>query len=72
MTRWLIVVEDDIEPRLEGPFKSDRIRITAAKGHRRKDLDKQDGIFRLDIGASGSPRIYPFASREVSSGTDAG
>jgi len=24
MTRWLVVVEGDIEPRLEGPFKSEQ------------------------------------------------
>lgn len=71
MTRWLVVVEDDIEPRIEGPFKSDRTRITAAREHRRNDPDKRDGIFGLDISSSGSPEIHHFASCEVSPETDA-
>jgi hypothetical protein len=70
MTRWLVVVEDDVEPRLEGPFKSDQGRVVAAQEHRKKDFDKRDGLFRLDITASGSPRIYNFVYREVSSQTD--
>jgi len=65
MTRWLVVVEDDLEPRLEGPFKSDKLRVDAAYEHRSKDLQERDGLFRLDISASGSPRISPFISREV-------
>jgi len=68
MTRWLVVVEDDIEPRLQGPFRSDRARVMAAQEHRTKDFQKRDGLFRLDIGASGPPRIYSFASLEVNPG----
>jgi hypothetical protein len=68
MTRWLVVVEDDIEPRLEGPFRSDGKRVTAAQEHRTKDLQKRDGLFRLDISVSGSPRINHFVSREVDPG----
>ena len=71
MTRWLVVVEDDIEPRLEGPFKNDQTRVAAARDHRTRDLDKRDGLFRLDISASGSPRICHFVSQEVSSGDQA-
>lgn len=65
MTRWLVVVEDDIEPCLEGLFRGDRKRVTAAQEHRTKDLQKRDGPFRLDISASGSPRMYHFVSREL-------
>ena len=65
MTRWLVVVEGDVEPRLEGPFKTDLGRVVAAQEHRRKDLHERDGLFRLDIGASGSPRIYNFLHLEV-------
>jgi hypothetical protein len=71
MTRWLVVVEGDIEPHIEGPFKSDRMRLIAAREHRRNDPDKRDGIFELDIGASGLPRICPFTSGEVNPETDA-
>lgn len=71
MTHWLVVVENDIEPRIEGPFKSDRMRINAARRHRRNDPEKRDGIFGLDISASGSPEFYHFASCEISPETNA-
>ena len=70
MTRWLVVVEGDVEPRLEGPFKSERTRVAAARRHRRNDLEKQDGLFELDISGSGSPEICAFASIEVNPDTD--
>jgi hypothetical protein len=70
MTRWLVVVEGDVEPRLEGPFKSDQVRVGAAQEHRRKDCQERDGLYRLDISASASPRIYSFVSREVSPESD--
>jgi hypothetical protein len=38
MTRWLIVVEGDIEPHLDGPYKNDQRRTAAARRHRGKDL----------------------------------
>ena len=65
MTRWLVIVVDDLEPHLEGPFKTDRARVIAAQEHRKKDLEKHDGLFRLDVTASGSPRMYNFVSCEV-------
>lgn len=66
MTRWLAVVEGDIEPYLEGPFKNDQARVAAARKHRASDPKKRDGLFRLDVSNSGSPRMRPFGSREVS------
>jgi hypothetical protein len=70
MTRWLVVIEDDLEPRLEGPFKSDLRRVVAAREHRKKDFDRRDGLFQLDITASGIPRMHSFISREISSQID--
>ena len=70
MTRWLVIVEDDIEPRIEGPFKNDRIRLVAARKHRRNDPEKRDGIFGLDISGSGLREISHFAASEVNPGTD--
>jgi hypothetical protein len=67
MTRWLVVVDHDTEPRIEGPFKNDQRRLTAARQHRILDLECSNGLFRLDISASGSPRIYHFISREIDS-----
>jgi len=66
MTRWLIVVEGDIEPHLDGPYKNDQRRTAAARRHRGKDLEKRDGLFRLDISDSGSPHIHAFGAREIS------
>jgi|HubBroStandDraft_6_1064221.scaffolds.fasta_scaffold02665_4 hypothetical protein len=71
MARWLVVVEDDVEPRLEGPFRSERKRIAAARAQREDDPEKRDGLFGLDVSASGSPQIYAFATCEVSPETDA-
>lgn len=64
-TLWLVVVEGDIEPRLEGPFRSDRSRIISAREHRRNDPERNDGLFRLDISSSGAPRIRHFRAFEV-------
>jgi hypothetical protein len=70
MTRWLVVVEGDVEPRLKGPFKSDRVRVVAAQEHRGKDCQERDGLYLLDISASGSPRVHSFVSWEVSPEVD--
>lgn len=47
--RYLIVVEDDVEPFLEGPFESDEARVLKATEHRQETQD--DGLYRLDIHA---------------------
>jgi hypothetical protein len=67
MTRWLVIVEGDVAPRLEGPFKSDRVRVVAAQEHRRNDCEERNGLYRLDVSAAGTPRICSFISGEVSS-----
>lgn len=68
MTRWLVIVEDDLEPSVRGPFRSDGARVAAARRHRGNDVGDRDGLFRLDISAKGSPRISHFLSRELDSG----
>ena len=70
MTRWLLVIFDDIEPCLQGPFKSDRTRNAAARARRRGDPEKRDGLFGLDVSGPGSPEIFAFAGCEVSPETD--
>jgi len=67
MTRWLVVIEDDVEPRLEGPFRSDQSRTTVAGELRATDIEGNNGLFRLDVNAKGVPRIYPFLSHELDS-----
>lgn len=48
MKRWLVIVENDLEPRLVGPFKSEEERDGMAKFHKEERGD-EDGIFPLDI-----------------------
>jgi hypothetical protein len=49
MIRWLIIVEGDVEPRLERPFKNDRARVAAAQKHRESVPEADDGLYRLDV-----------------------
>lgn len=72
MKRYLVVVEDDVEPSLEGPFRSERKRVSAAREHRAKDVEKKDGLFRLDISTSGSPLIFHFVAWELDPGFETG
>lgn len=71
MTRWLVVVLDDVEPCLEGPFKTERMRVASARAHRKGDPEKRDALFGLDVSDSGSPEIFAFASSRISPEPDA-
>jgi len=53
---WLLIVEGDVEPRLEGPFLNDGLRLDRARELRDKSED--DGLYRLDINYP-SPRTVP-------------
>jgi hypothetical protein len=66
MTRWLVLTLDDVEPCLEGPFKTERARVASARAHRKDDPEKRDGLFGLDISDSGSPEIFAFPSGKIS------
>jgi hypothetical protein len=46
---YLLIVEGDIEPRMEGPFHTETARDAAARAHRDQDQDKADGLFPLDL-----------------------
>jgi hypothetical protein len=65
MTRWLIVVEGDVDPRLEGPFISEQARLAAAQSYRKSDAERQDGLYRLDVSAAGRPRVRHFTAGEI-------
>lgn len=67
MRRYLIVVEGDVEPRLEGPYDDDTQRLGAALRHREQDEEWKDGMYRLDIDWDGNPTIDSFAGFELES-----
>lgn len=64
MNHYLLILHGDVEPELDGPFSIvDRDR--AAREHRREDPEMSDGLFWLDIEASGKPTIGAFAGGDL-------
>jgi len=61
MKRWLVIVIDDIEPYIHGPFDSEETRSEWAKYHRFKDPEKKDGIYKLNTHEGGSPTIKSYS-----------
>ena len=52
MKRWLVIVENDLEPRLVGPFKSEEERDGMAKFHKEERGDEdgmKTGFFRWTL-----------------------
>lgn len=47
--RFLLVIEGDVEARLDGPYESDELRDAAARKHRESDGDLHDGLHRLNV-----------------------
>jgi len=71
VNRYLVIVFGDVDPHLQGPYKSDATRLTAARRHRKEeDGDLNDGMYRLDIDAKGRPTIGAFGGDEVDVGDD--
>jgi len=58
MERWLIIVENDLEPDAIGPFPTDDERDRVARDHKAARGD-EDGIFGLDIHKDGRLRCVP-------------
>lgn len=48
MKRYLLIVEGDTDPTLEGPFETEAARDAAAKEHRRGDPDRDDGLYMFN------------------------
>lgn len=65
MKCYLIVVVDDIEPEVRGPFSSDEQRVESAQYLRKKDPEKKNGMFRLNISENCIPTIDSFGAGEV-------
>ena len=71
VNRYLVIVFGDVDPYLQGPYKSDATRLVAARRHRKEeDGDLNDGMYRLDIDAKGRPRIGAFSGGEVDVGDE--
>lgn len=65
MKRYLLVVVGDVEPELMGPYKSDALRLQAARTWRQEKGD-EDGIFRIDVGPYSSLNVRSFSGAELS------
>lgn len=59
--KYLVVVVEDVEPEIKGPYKTENEREQAAKNHRREDEDKSDGIYPLDISEKAKPAIGAYS-----------
>ncbi len=60
-----LIIEDDIEPELFGPFGNWDKMISAAKQHRDDDPDKKDGIYHLTIPRGVPIKIETFYGRRT-------
>lgn len=58
---YLLVIEEDVEPGLAGPWRTEAERIAAARGHKAARGDR-DGLYRVDVTPSG--RVTVGAVRE--------
>lgn len=56
---YLVVVENDVEPRIVGPYDTPEERHAMAQTHRRNDPEKHDGLYILD--AVGTPVFDTFS-----------
>jgi hypothetical protein len=61
MKYYIIHTEDDIEPYVLGPYKSDKTRLRRAKQLRKKDSEGKNGIFRLDVPEDHDREKHPYS-----------
>lgn len=60
---YLLTVEDEIEPSLDGPYRTERARLNAARTHRATFGDGH-GLFRLDL-SENRIDVATFTGREI-------
>lgn len=60
---YLLIMEGDVTPVLEGPFGTDAERLQRAREYRAGS--DQDGVYRLDVPAGISPDVAPFTGNEI-------
>ena len=70
MKKYLVFVEDDVEPSIRGPYSKEIDRDQAAKVLK-KEFGDQHGIFALDI-KKGVPSIWSFSGGFFDDGGDEG
>lgn len=63
-SRYLIVVEGDVDPSLVGPFDTGDAVLKEARRQRQDDPDMENGLFRLRI-CNGEPEIGSFSGQEL-------
>lgn len=61
--RYLLTMEGDVEPVLEGPFASDELRLARARERRAESDD--DGVYRLDVSAGAIVEVEAFTGAEI-------
>jgi len=61
MRFFVLQVVGDIEPKLHGPYASQKARDKMAK-RLRKETAGEDGIFRLDVRADGRPEVCAYSA----------
>ena len=59
---YVLEIENDIQPKLYGPYKNADTRDGAAKRLRAKDQEDEKGIFALDVMKSGKVRVWAYAA----------
>jgi hypothetical protein len=64
---YLVVMEGDISPELNGPYESDAQRVIAAQTYR-VDHGDDDGLYRLNVPKGAPVKIGQFAGAEVNGG----
>jgi hypothetical protein len=64
MKWFVLVVEDDIEPEVQGPFDTEVDRDNWAFRYRKeRDPHKEDGIYALNVLPDGQPRTFAYPAR---------
>jgi len=64
MKLYLLVIWDDIEPEVMGPYATTDDRLKRARDFREEEGDKH-GVFRLDIEGEGVPDVFSFSNAEI-------
>lgn len=62
MKHWLLIIENDVEPKIWGPYDRDTIRLKAARQFRAR-RGPEHGLFRLD--AETKPNVDAFMAAEM-------
>lgn len=62
MDLYLVVVEGDVDPSIEGPFPDDEARLATA---RRLREQSEDGVYRLDVTTGAKVAVDCFSGGEI-------